>query len=161
MPTSLAGNRTNHGRAGLTLIEMMIVVLLISLLAGLSFPALSAGIDTLRMKQAADSIAGILNQSLLRAERRQRPVEIIISRSENALFVLGEGPGPEKRISLPEGVRIAGILPPVPFDDSQARQFLVVPGGAVPRMGVVLVNQRGAQRTISVDPITGVPQVSQ
>jgi len=139
----------------------MIVVLLISLLAGISFPALSAGIDTLRMKQAADSIAGILNQSLQRAERRQRPIEIVISRSENAVFILGEGPGAEKRVGLPDGVRIAGILPPVPFDDSQVRQFLLVPGGAVPRMGVVLVNLRGAQRIVSVDPITGIPQVSQ
>ena len=135
-------------------------MMLVSLMAGLSFPALSAGLETLRLKQAADSVTSTFNLSLQRADRRQRPVEIVISRRENAIFVLGEGAGAERRIDMPDGVRIAGILPQAPFDDSQGRQFLVIPGGAVPRMGVVLVNRRGTQKTVSIDPITGVPQVS-
>jgi hypothetical protein len=57
-------------------------------------------------------------------------------------------------------VRIAGILPPAPFGDERGRQFLIVPGGAAPRMGVVLENRRGTKRMVSVDPITGVPQVT-
>lgn len=161
MPISSVGSRSRKRRAGVTLIELLIVMVLVSLLAGVSFPALTAGIDTLRMKQASDAVAAAFNQSLQRAERRQRPVEVVISRDENAVLIYGEGAAAERRIEMPDGVRIAGILPPAPFGDERARQFLLVPGGAAPRMGVVLENRRGTKRMVSVDPITGVPRVTQ
>jgi type II secretory pathway pseudopilin PulG len=140
------------------MIETMIVVALVSLLAGISFPAVTAGLETLRIKSAADGIAGLMNSALARAERRQQPVEVFISMADNSVQVRGVEPGVERRLDMPTGVRIAAILPPSPVQDPAGRRFVLTPGGAVPRIGIVLVSARG-QRIVSLDPITGVPSV--
>jgi len=41
-----------NNRRGVTLLEMLIVVALIGLLAGITFPAVTSGIDSLRLNSA-------------------------------------------------------------------------------------------------------------
>jgi prepilin-type N-terminal cleavage/methylation domain-containing protein len=144
---------------GVTLIEMMIVVALISLLAGIAYPSFSSGVDTLRLNQAASGVASFFNEALNRAERREQAVEIAVVKSENALVMRASEPGFEKRYELPQGVSIAKILPEIEGADEISRQFLLYPGGAVPRVGIELANRRNARRIVRVDPITGVPEI--
>jgi prepilin-type N-terminal cleavage/methylation domain-containing protein len=148
-----------RGERGLTLIETLIVVALVGMLAGISFPAVTAGLDTLRLKSAADGIASLFNVSMERAQRRQQPVEVILSRAENAVWVRGIDTSFERRLDMPTGVRMIATLPRLPVDDTEGRHFMLIPGGTVPRIGVVLVNSRGAQRVVSIDPITGVVEI--
>ena len=61
---------------GVTIVEMLIVVTIIGLIAGISFPAVTSGIDSLRLASASDSLASFLNGAMNRAERRQDVVEI-------------------------------------------------------------------------------------
>ena len=60
---------------GVTLVEMMIVVAIIGLIVGISFPAVSAGMDSVRLASATDSLASFINAAVNRAERRQQPLE--------------------------------------------------------------------------------------
>ncbi len=150
--------RVRRHNQGLTLIETMVVVALISLIAGISFPAVTSGLDTLRLRSAGESLVGLFNSALDRAERRQQPVEIIIDRAANSIAVLGAAPGIERVIDLPQGVRILAIAPALP-GEGPLRSFLLLPAGAVPRFSILLTNARGAQRSISVDPITGVARM--
>jgi hypothetical protein len=136
---------------------MMIVVTLIAIMVGISFPAVGSGVDSLRMSSAADGVASFLQGSVNRTERRQQMMELQISRTENALLLAGVDF--ERRFQLPDGVSIAEILPALPSDSNLPRRFLLYPGGAPPRIGVRLVNRRGAERLVSLDPITGVPQI--
>ena len=53
---------------GITLIEMLIVVSLSGLMVGITFPSVSAGIDSLRITSTSDSIVSFLNGALNRAE---------------------------------------------------------------------------------------------
>ena len=152
--------RATRWRRGFTLVEMMVVVVLISVIAGISFPAVTSGIDTLRLRSAGESIVGLFNSALDRAERRQQPVEIIIDRVNNSIAVVGSGPNVERLVELPQGVRILAIAPPLPQGDGPLRSFLLLPSGAVPRFSIMLVNARGALRNISVDPITGVARMA-
>lgn len=156
---AVRGMSVRRAERGMTLMEMMVVVFLIAVLAAISFPAVTSGIDSLRLRQATDTISSVLNQCLQRAERQQMPVELIFDRLDNALYVGVAGPVPVKRIPLPEGVRMAAILPASPLGDEPRRLILLMPGAAVPRIGVLLVNAKGQQRIVSVDPITGVPNV--
>lgn len=159
MPILLAGKRASS-RLGVTLIEMMVVMLLLSLLAALTYPGLSAGIESLRISGAASATASFLNGALNRAERRQHGVEISILPAEGAVRLASAEPGFARELLMPEGVTIFEVLPRNPSVDPAApRRFLVYPGGTVPRIGVVLVNRRGDRRIVSVDPITGVPRV--
>jgi type II secretory pathway pseudopilin PulG len=142
-----------------TLIEMMIVVGLIALIAGVTFPAFSAGIDTLRLNQAANGVVSFFNDALNRAERRGQAVAITVIKAQNTLVMRSAEPGFEKKYELPQGVSIVEVLPETEMGEDGTRQFLLYPGGAVPRVGIEIANQRNVRRTVRVDPITGVPQV--
>jgi prepilin-type N-terminal cleavage/methylation domain-containing protein len=150
---------SKRSQKAMTLIELMIVVALMGLIAGISFPAVTSGIDTLRLRSAGESVAGLFNSALDRAERRQQPVEIIIDQTANAIAVRGSGPGVERIIELPQGVRILAVLPAPTGGFAGPRSFLLLPGGAVPRVSIQLVNARGAVRAIVIDPVTGVARM--
>ncbi len=145
--------------AGVTLIEMMIVAALISLLVGITYPAFSAGVDTLRLNQAAGGIVSFFNEALNRVERRQQVVEISVIPAQNLLVMHSTDPGFEKKYVLPPSVSIVRVLPELETAGDGSRQFLLLPGGAVPRAGIELANARKVRRIVRVDPITGVPQI--
>ncbi|HXG34357.1 MAG TPA: prepilin-type N-terminal cleavage/methylation domain-containing protein [Bryobacteraceae bacterium] len=156
-PLPLSGARA-HRRAGVTLVEMLIVVALVGLMVSLAFPRISTGADSLRLIGAADSIASLFNAALTRAERRGEALEIAISPSAGRIQVRSSG-GFERDYSLPEGVTVQAVLPPLPARTDGPRRFLVLPGGTVPAIAVELANRRGMRRLVRLDPITGVPHV--
>jgi prepilin-type N-terminal cleavage/methylation domain-containing protein len=154
------GRHGDGGRThGVTLIEMLIVVALIGLLVGIVFPPVSAGLETLRLTSAGNSVVSFLNGALSRAERRQEAIEITIDTRENLLVAASTTPGFERRLEMPDGVRIVSVQPPLANDTGDARIFFVYPGGTVPRIGVELVNRKGARRMVQIDPIMGVPEI--
>ena len=161
MPTSSVGRANNRAgsRAGVSLIEMIIVVTLLSLMVGISFPAISSGIETLRLNSAADDVVGMLTSAVNRADRRQHPIEVTVSREPSFVMLRSPEPGFERVIRFPETISIVAVLPVMPYDDPRGKRFLVHPGGAPPRIGIVLANRKGDRRLVTLDPITGVADV--
>jgi prepilin-type N-terminal cleavage/methylation domain-containing protein len=141
---------------GVTLLEMMIVVTIIAVVAGISFPSVAAGVDTLRLRSASDSIVAFLNTALDHADRRQQAVEIWISPHENALSVQSADHVFNRRLEIPEPVHITAVLPLAPLNPDEPRRFLLYPGGSIPRIGIEIALASGRKRMVSVDPITGV-----
>ena len=84
---------------------MMIVVAIIGLMVGITFPAVSAGLDSVRLASATDSLASFLNAAVNRAERRQQPMELIISPKDNLLTLYSNEPGFTRELRLPRGHR--------------------------------------------------------
>ncbi len=84
-----------------------------------------------------------------RVERKEQPIEVVISPKDNALMMYSNEPGFTRRLDMPNGIKIAG---------EDARQFLLLPGGTPPAMGIDIYNARGAHKIIRIDPVTGVPQ---
>lgn len=150
MPTLSVGRTERSSEAGVTLLEMLIVVTLIALVAGLSFPSVSSGIESLRLRSASDSIVALLNTALDRADRRQQAVEIRISPKENALSARSADMGFVRELTLPETIHIV--------NPTEMRRFLLYPGGAVPQIAVEIATKSGRRRQVEVDPITGVPR---
>jgi prepilin-type N-terminal cleavage/methylation domain-containing protein len=157
--TVLTSSVGKTSRSGVTLIELLVVVALISLMVGISYPAITSGIDSLRLNGATNGLVSFINAGLSRAERRQVVVEITISKSENSLEMRSSEPGFYRKLQLPEGISITQILPALPEDPGVQRNFLLYPGGTVPPIGVQLINRRNVERIVRVDPITGVPRV--
>lgn len=152
------------GRAhhrGVTLLELLIVLAIVSLLAGISFPAVSAGLDAIRLRSAADSVAAFLAQGLTRAERTQRTFELLIDRKNSRLQMNSAMPGSASALNLPEGIRISRVLPPLPSDEQpEVRSIVLYPGAAFPRLSLEIANSRGGRRRVTLDPVTSTPQVS-
>jgi prepilin-type N-terminal cleavage/methylation domain-containing protein len=143
--------------AGITLIEMIIVLALVGMVTAIAFPSVASGLDSVRLSSASDSIASFLNAGLNRAERRQTPVEIYISISENKIRVVSDS---VRELEMPETIHIVKIHPVLPSgEEEQARSIVLYPNGAIPRFGVEIASPKGIHRIVRVDPITGVPQV--
>jgi prepilin-type N-terminal cleavage/methylation domain-containing protein len=146
-------------RRGVTLMEMLVVVTLVALAAGLSYPVAASGLESLRLSSAADSLAGFLNTALVSAERRQQAIELTIAPRESAVRFRGLDPASRRELLLADGVRIRGVLPETTLDPGDPRRYLLYPGGAPPRLGILLENRRGARRLVQLDPVTGVPAI--
>ncbi len=165
MPTSSVGITTNNRRwkadAGVTLIEMLIVMAIVALIAGMAAPSISAGLDSLRMRSTADAIVGFLNTALARGDTRQQVVEILISPKEGTLTATSSDHQFNNRLEIASPIRIVSVQPGLAADkDDQGgpRRFLLYPGGAIPKIALEIANGRGRKRLISIDPVTGVPQ---
>ena len=98
MPTSSAGKISSRG---VTLLEMLIVVGIISLIAGLTYPALTAGVDSLRLNAASRSIVSFFNTGLNRAERRQQAIQVTIDQAGNFLFMRSTDPSFARKLAMP------------------------------------------------------------
>jgi prepilin-type N-terminal cleavage/methylation domain-containing protein len=149
-------------RRGITLLELVVVMALLGLLAGITLPSVSSGLDALRLNAAANSLVSFFNGALNQAERRQQAVEIAISKADHTLRLRSVEPGLERSLELPSGVTLRAVLPLLPQEEDQpVRYILLYPGGALPRFGVEIASPKGGRRIVRVDPIIGVPQVEQ
>lgn len=139
---------------------MMVVVAIIGMIAAVSAPSVSSGLDSVRLSTATESIASFLNSAVNRAERHQEPVEVVISVKENRLRMLSGEPGSTRELKLPDGINIEAILPKEGTEGSEeGRRLILMPGGTVPGIGVQVVNQHGGRRIVRLDPMTGFPRV--
>jgi len=148
-----------QNESGVTLLETLIVVALIAMIAGLSYPSVSSGLDTLRLRSTSDAIVSFLNIALDHADRRQQAVEVIISPRENTLLSRTADFGFARRLDIPAQLRIVSVQPALPavFDTEEPRRFLLYPGGSVPRIGIEISTLQGRRRMVTVDPVTGSP----
>lgn len=137
---------------GITLIEMLIVVTLVGLMVGVSFPAVTSGVDSLRLSSSADAVAAFLNSALNRAERRQQVSEITIDKEKHQLTLRSADPAFVRELPMSQGVTITEVAP-------DQKHIFFFPGGTVPRITIQLTNRRGAKKTVRVDPTTGVPEI--
>jgi hypothetical protein len=138
---------------------MMVVVAIIGLITAISFPSASAGIDSVRLVSATDSVATFLNAAVNRVERRQQPIELEISLRENRLSLYSTEPGFTRELTMPDGIVLEAVLPRLEEEDGGPRRFVLMPGATVPGIGIQIVNRRGAHRIVRLDPMTGFPRV--
>jgi prepilin-type N-terminal cleavage/methylation domain-containing protein len=168
MPTSSVGEN-NAGllppagcrSRGVTLLEMIVVVAIIGLIVGISFPSVSAGIDSVRMVSAADSVAAFLNAAVNRSQRREEPVAVVIDLRTAHLSAYSNDASFSRELTLPEGIGIEAVLTGQQGEttDEPQRRIILMPGGAVPGIGIQLLGKRGARRIVRLDPMTGYPRV--
>jgi prepilin-type N-terminal cleavage/methylation domain-containing protein len=149
---------TRYNR-GVTLIEMLVVVTIIGLLAGISVPAASAGIDSVRLASATQSVATFLNGAVDRVERREEPMELAISPGENLLTLTSNEPGFTRQLKLPDGITLEAVLPALPEGADPVRRIVLMPGATVPGIGIRMANRHGVRRIVRLDPMTGFPRV--
>jgi len=139
---------------------MLIVVALIGTLAAISFPSVSSGLDSVRIRSATDDVATFFNAAVNRAERRQVPVELAISTKENRLTMRSTEPGFQRVLELPDGILLEAVLPALENENpDEARKIILMPGASIPGVGVQLANRHGAHRLVRLDPMTGFPRV--
>jgi prepilin-type N-terminal cleavage/methylation domain-containing protein len=143
----------SHSQRGVTLLEMLIVVAIIATVAAVSFPALSSGIAGVRLTSAASGVASFLTSSMNTVERREQAAAIVVTPKENRVdvFTAASGLKPTRTFQPPAGIS---------FEGEDPHRYLLYPGGSFPRIAVVLRNEKGSRRSVAIDPVTAVPQVT-
>ncbi len=153
--------RSLQRQSGVTLLEMLLVVGIVGLMAGLTFPSFSAGLDGLRLRSASTTVASALNIAINTADRRQLPVQVSLQPALNRIVLRAAESRKDQIFEIPQGIRIKRILPALFLDEQQRDRYIIVyPNGAPPQLIVELENPRGSSRQIMLDPISGVAKVS-
>ena len=142
---------------GVTLIEMMVVMMIIAVIVAITTPSVSAGIDAVRLATATSSVAAFLNSASTHAERRERPVELAVSKK--TLVYVSTDPGSKREFTAPDGISMEAVAAQPSEDAEGVSRWLFMPGGAVPSVAIKLSNQHGGTRTVKLDPMTGFPRV--
>ncbi|MDX2268507.1 MAG: prepilin-type N-terminal cleavage/methylation domain-containing protein [Bryobacter sp.] len=149
-----------QAQRGVTLLELLLVVTLVALMAGLALPSFSGGMDTLRLRSAAGSVAGALNYALRTAERRQLPVELTLAPARGAVLVRTATSPTPQTFALPAGIRLGRILPSLFAQELSAERVLILdPQGAPPALLIELLTPAGKARYVRLDPLTNSARV--
>jgi prepilin-type N-terminal cleavage/methylation domain-containing protein len=143
---------------GVTLIEMVVVIGVIGLIAAVTAPSVSAGLDAVRLASATESVATFLNAAVNRSQRRELPIELVFSFKENKVDMYSNEPGFSRELKLPDGVLLDALLPKAEDDEQGTRRLILMPGASVPGIGIQLANRRGSKRIVRLDPMTGFPR---
>jgi type II secretory pathway pseudopilin PulG len=131
--------------------------MIIVVVVGITTPSVSAGIDAVRLATATSSVAAFVNAAGTHAERRERPVELLLN--NKTLVYISTDPGSKHELKLPEGISMEPIAA-MPSEDAEGvSRWLFMPGGAVPSVAIRLKNKHGGSRTVKLDPMTGFPRV--
>jgi type II secretion system protein H len=172
-PSSLKLLRmTTHGgvvakqQRGVTLLELIVVVALASVLLGVVFPSVGAGLRTLELRSAAERVAASARYARDQAVHRQRFYELEIDAEAGTVTVTDFSGESRRSFELPATVRVERILPDEDaFPRARARaerprRFLFSPDGNTPAFEIVLGNER-RQAAVRSNPLTGFPKVEE
>lgn len=152
------GNRSPErlrGDAGVTLLELLIVLGLMALLVGLVAPRFGRATDSWRLRSAAEHVSQILRYARTRALYEQRYYVVEIRPAENRVGLLGPASGFVREYLLPAGIRCgekgAGA--------SSVMHLIFSPSGAVEERTIELRNQQGGKVEIHLHLLLGHPDV--
>lgn len=157
MQTSTPGSDP-HRRRGFSLFELLIVLILVSLAAGVVMPSFSRGLRGLELETAGRDLITRMKQARTRSISRQEVSRIILVPSEESpdYYVLTNAFEQElKRFLLPERVSIA--VQEEQFDEPFVRVNFYPNGRS--SGGFFYLQNETREIAIWVDPITGFARV--
>ena len=131
----------------------MIVVTIIGIIAGISFPSVTSGLAGVRLSSAAGTTASFLTSAMNTVERREQAAAVVVAPRENqiAIYTAESGDKPARLLNMPAGIAIEG---------DETRRVLLFPGSAFPKLTVVLKSEKGGTRSVQIDPVTAVPRIT-
>ncbi len=146
---------------GFTLLELVLVVLVMGLAVAISYPSLSRGSATLRLRAAGRDVLNVLRYAREKAITEQVELRIVAEREARQVVLtdeLGEG---GKSYALPSDVRIERLL----LGSEEVREGPIVirflPNGSSTPATIVLKSNAGGTLRIITEPITGGARIMQ
>jgi type II secretion system protein H len=144
-------------QAGITLLEMLVVMMLIGLLASVATPSVTAGMETVKLRSAAERLAATLRLARVRAVRTRHYFQVTVDPRT-------------RRVELRdlEGEYVRDWETPVAVNAECGMRnaecpnsFVFPPDGSVPGARLVLENARNRRLAVDLDAFTGLPAVKE
>lgn len=136
-----------------SLIELLLVVLLISVLAGISFPRFNQVYANIRLQQAVDDLSGLMRYAQGRAIARQETLQINFNTEKTAYRLMtglvGQASPIEGRrgriYRVPDGILL----------EAEHSQILFYPSGQMQRVEIFLSNTPERKFIVTTKEIRG------
>ena len=146
LPTSKRLSSTS----GITLIEMLVVVGIVSIVLTIAFPNVTSGLDGIRLKTAVDRVGSFWSAARQRADRFQTPVQVTVDPERNELRAASAANDWSATFDFSNRLHVAGL--------EQPQRYLLYPGAPSPDFHLMLESESGGQAGIKVNVFTGVPE---
>ena len=153
-------------KAGFTLLEMLVVLVLIAVITAVAVPVAGAGIQTLRLQSAARHVAAALRLARGRAIRSQEIHLVSLEREQSRVTVASGDLRFRRSFQLPPGVRLQEALlreeaPPLSGRRPERMDFYFAPSGFSEALEVRLVNARGRSLRVVQEAFSRSPRILQ
>ena len=145
-PTS----RRLSSTSGITLIEMLVVVGIVSIVLTIAFPNVTSGLDGIRLKTAVDRVGSFWSAARQRADRFQTPVQVTVDPQANELRASSVANDWSASFDLSNRLHVAEMEEP--------QRYLLYPGAPSPDFRLMLEAESGGRAGIKVNVFTGVPE---
>ena len=137
-------SKNNHKKQGFTIIEVVIVLAILGIVAGIAIPAFRDYIPRMRLRMAKDEVLATLRLARTRAFSERQTYQVIFEKPTNSYRV---NPGGASK-PLPQGISIANSFDIV-YEFRPDRTAEMIP------CDVTLVNARNKCVIFYLIPATG------
>jgi len=158
MLISSVGNKPPQRRpqeAGVTLLELVIVLALLSLAVSLVAPRFGNWSDEWMLRNAAERVAQTVRYARTRAIFEQSYYVVEIDSSARLVRVFNPASDFSREFALPWGVTVDDGENPVPA----VVRLLLPPSGVLEERNLWFTNRRGSKFRVHVDFLLGAPAV--
>jgi prepilin-type N-terminal cleavage/methylation domain-containing protein len=136
-------------RAGFTLIEIVLVLVVLAVAGVMVAPAIQPALDSVRVEAAVRRTASFLDDARRRSVLERKVLVVECRAGEERLVLLGSAAG-DRAFQVPEAVAIVSCRP------EEMRYF---PQGSASGMTLTLRDRRGRERSLSVGSFTGLSRI--
>lgn len=137
-----------RGRAGFTLIEIVVVLAILAVATALVLPSVGRGTESAQLRSQAGRIAAVLREARLQAVTQRHATRVSLDRARNTVtLTAGDPDRPLRELSVPAGVRVSVAT---------GGETLAFSSRGMTRETRWLVEAAGGRRlAIDVDAVTG------
>lgn len=151
-------------RRGFTLLEMLVVLVLLSGLAALAFPAVSRGLATQSLRSDSREIAAVIRWARTKAVREQQIYQVGFAVRANQVDISSADSSYQKVVALSPGISLEGAFRlnhrQEQMSDETAYYFFS-PNGMSESFEVILRNERGRRYRIVADGFSRYPRIEE
>lgn len=162
--TATVALSSDRNRAGFTLLEVLVVLVLVSVITAVVAPVVGTGAQTLRLQSAARHVAATLRLARARAIRQQEVYLVSFDRERGQVTMASGDLDEQRSFDLPRDVRLerAALLGDASRSAHRSPDpvtFFFSPNGAAQALEVRLVNARGRSLRVVLDAFRRSPRI--
>lgn len=143
----------------MTLLELMVVITILSLMAGLVVPRIGPWLDDWRLRNAAERIAQALRYARTRALFEQHYYVVEVLPQKNLVRILQPNSPFVREFALADDIQVQADAKRTGFSAPEVVRFILPPSGEVEERDLWLRNKQGKVVKIHLDFLRGSASV--